>query len=160
MGKSLIGPTPVKAVGVTDQHSQLQLYIEGPFDKLITFISIEKFKNDINIGHYRKHFLSDKSIAKLFKSEENATRLALTKNKRANCSFILPEISSYFLGQLIYILEMATVFLGFLFNIDPFNQPGVELGKNLTYSLMGKKGFKEKKTEIEKEIRKSSKFVC
>ncbi len=160
LGKSFIGPTPVKAVGVTDQHSQLQLYIDGPFDKLITFVSVEKFSKDVKIGCYPSHFLSNRSITKLFKSEENATILALTKRKRVNCSFIVPAIEPYYLGQLIYILEMATAFLGFLFKIDPFNQPGVELGKRLTYALMGKQDYKKEKAKIEKEIKDNSKYIC
>ena len=145
-----IGPTPVKALGVTDQHSQLQLYMEGPYDKIITFLSVSEFNFQMKIPGFYNHYLGNHTLNELLKSEEKATLLALTQNKRPNCTLVLPKICAYTLGQLIYLLEMATVCLGELFDIDPLNQPGVELGKELTYALMGREGYEERRKEIEK----------
>ncbi|MCK5534007.1 glucose-6-phosphate isomerase [bacterium] len=148
-----VGPTPVKALGVTDQHSQMQLYMEGPFDKIITFLSVSKFGLQMEIPGFYNHYLKGHTLQELLKSEEKATSLALTQNNRPNVSLVLPQINEHTIGQLIYLLEMATVCMGELFGIDALNQPGVELGKELTYALMGRAGYEEKKKELEqKEI--------
>ncbi|OQA89501.1 MAG: Glucose-6-phosphate isomerase [Elusimicrobia bacterium ADurb.Bin231] len=151
-----IGPTPVKALGVTDQHSQVQLYIEGPYDKIITFLSVENYRAKVVIPSSKeKHYLEKHTLNELIKSEEIATRVALTKQNRPNCTINLPEISEYTIGQLIYMLELSTAYIGSLFEIDAFDQPGVELGKVLTYGLMGRSGFEKEKEEIEEFLEKS-----
>ncbi len=145
-----IGPTPVKALGATDQHSQIQLYIEGPFDKIITFLSVSRYRTNVRIpktGY--KHYLEGHSLNELIKSEEDATRIALTKEKRPNLTIEIPKIDEENIGGLIYLLELATAYAGELFEINTFDQPGVELGKHLTYGLMGRSGFEERKKEIE-----------
>ena len=155
-GNSLfVGQTPVKALGATDQHSQVQLYVEGPNDKYFVFVGVKKFAKDIKIhaGFESKksiNYLSGHTMGELFHAEQKATTLALTKAKRPNSTIWLPEISENSIGQLLYMLELATAFAGYLLEIDPFNQPGVEEGKKLTYALMGRPGFEEKKAEIEK----------
>ena len=144
-----VGPTPIKALGVTDQHSQAQLYIEGPYDKIITFLSVEKFGKTVKIPKVdKKHYLGGHSLNELLKSEEQATRLALTQQGRPNCSIILPEINEFSIGQLIYMLELATAYAGELFDINAFDQPGVELGKQLTYALLGRPGYDDKRKEL------------
>ncbi len=157
-----VGPTPVKALGVTDQHSQLQLYIEGPFDKVITFLvvrnhsremPIPKLYSDIkDISHLGNH-----SLNQLFCAEGIATELALTKNERSNCSIILAEINPFTIGQLLFLFEVQTVFTGWLFRINPLDQPGVEDGKKLTYGLMGRSGFEHKRKEAEEGLLKKQK---
>ncbi|MFH0948787.1 MAG: glucose-6-phosphate isomerase [Elusimicrobiota bacterium] len=150
-----VGPTPVKALGVTDQHSQVQLYIEGPHDKIITFLSVEKYRTNVLIPPTKeKHYLEGHTLNELIKSEEEATRVALTKQSRPNCTIILPEVSEYTIGQLFYMLELATAYIGELFEINAFDQPGVELGKVLTYGLMGRPGFEKEKKEIEEFLAK------
>lgn len=144
------GPTPIKSLGATDQHSQIQLYIEGPYDKIITFLSVKNFRATVRIpkvGH--NHYLEGHSLNELLKSEEEATRIALTKEKRPNLTIELPCIDEENIGGLLYLLELATAYAGELFEINAFDQPGVELGKQLTYGLMGRSGFEEKKKEIE-----------
>ncbi len=159
------GPTPVKALGATDQHSQLQLYIEGPRDKAITFLMVEKFRSDITIPRaYPKiadiSYLGGKSFGQLLNSEARATALALSKNGRPNCSFLIPEISPRTVGQLVFLLETATAYAGGLFGINPMDQPGVEEGKRYTYGLMGRAGFENRKAEAEKfEAGNSSRYV-
>jgi len=151
------GLTPVKALGATDQHSQGQLYIEGPYDKVVTFVRVDKFRQDVAMpGNFSDidamSYLSGQKISRLLNSEQKATEMALAANKRANMTITLPEISEYTVGQLLYLLEVETAFIGELYNINAFDQPGVELGKVLTYSMMGRKGFKDrvKKLKISK----------
>lgn len=155
------GLTPVKALGATDQHSQVQLYIEGPYDKVITFIKTDKFRNDILIpSNFNEeesiNYLSNKKMSALLNAEQLATEMALAKNQRPSMTITLPEISEFTLGQLIYLLEVETTFIGELYNINAFDQPGVELGKILTYAFMGRKGYKDKLKQfaIKKEIKK------
>jgi len=147
-----IGPTPVKSLGVTDQHSQVQLYMEGPYDKIISFLELEDFGVQIEIPKIYDDiagvsYLGGHSLNKLLKTEKMATELALTKRGRMNKSIILPVLNEYTIGQLIFMLELQTAMAGELFNINAFNQPGVELGKHYTYGVLGRDGFSEKASE-------------
>ncbi|MEW5924539.1 MAG: glucose-6-phosphate isomerase [Candidatus Zixiibacteriota bacterium] len=151
---SRVGPTPVKALGVTDQHSQLQLYIQGKMDKVITFVAVEKFNADLTIphafpGYPSIEYLGGSTIAELFEAERKATELSLTKNSRLNCTIYLPQINPYTLGQLFYFFEMSVIVLGRLYGVNPLNQPGVEESKDYAKGLMGRKGYEGKKTEVE-----------
>lgn len=144
-----VGPTPIKALGVTDQHSQLQLYREGPNDKIIVFLSVEKFGCVIKIPKFKEpHYLCGHTLNELFKAEEKATIASLTQAKRPNMSIVLEKIDEETIGELIYMLELATAYAGELFNIDAFNQPGVVLGKNYTYALLGRKGYEKYLDEL------------
>ncbi len=128
------GQTPVKALGATDQHSQIQLYVEGPFDKVVTFLKVEKFKTAVNIPQVFKDkkeisYLGGHSLNELMNIEMEGTEYALTKNNRPNCTITFPEVNPSAIGQIMYMLEVSTAFAGGLYNIDPFDQPGVEEGK-------------------------------
>lgn len=163
LGKENKGLTPYPSLGTTDQHSQLQLWMQGPPDKVIIFIKIEDYGTDIIIPDVFKdieglNYLSGHTLSELIKAEQEATELALAKAKRPNMTIIVPEIIPYYIGQLFHFFELATAFTGFLYRINPFNQPGVEEGKNLTYGIMGKKGFEEKKKEVETQRRKKDKW--
>lgn len=139
LGKKVdVGPTPVKSVGTTDQHSQIQLYMEGPNDKIITFLKVDKNTPELELN-FKGHFLGDKSMRKLFNAECEATQQALSKAKRPNLRFDIPKIDPYNVGEMLYQLEMACCIMGGMLGVDPFNQPGVELGKKLTYEMLGKK---------------------
>ncbi|PKN02289.1 MAG: glucose-6-phosphate isomerase [Elusimicrobia bacterium HGW-Elusimicrobia-1] len=150
-GKTInVGPTPVKALGATDQHSQVQLYIEGPYDKVVVFLSAGKFRKSApipKVGY--SHYLEGRSLGELIKCEEDATRTALAKEQRANMTIDIPTIDEENIGGLLYMLELATAYAGELFDINAFDQPGVELGKQLTYGLMGRAGFETQKKDIE-----------
>ena len=163
LGKENKGLTPYPSLGTTDQHSQLQLWTEGPQDKVIIFIRINDYGVDIKIPDIFKgtegfNYLSGHTLSELIKAEEEATELALAKAGRPNMTIIIPQIDAYHLGQLFHFFEIATAFTGALFGINPFNQPGVEEGKNLTYGMMGKKGFEEKRKEVEKHRKKRRKW--
>jgi len=149
------GPTPVKAVGATDQHSQIQLYAEGPRDKVVTFIQVEKFRTPLSIPKgYSKlkdlAYLSGHDFGELLNAEQRATAMSLAKNGRPNCCFIIPQINAPALGQMIFLLETATAYAGGLFGVNPMDQPGVEEGKRYVYGLMGKDGFANRAVEVEK----------
>jgi glucose-6-phosphate isomerase len=163
LGKDNKGLTPYPSLGTTDQHSQLQLWIEGPQDKVIIFIRINDYGADIKLPGVFKdveglNYLSGHTLSELIKAEEEATELALTKAGRPNMTITIPKIDAYHLGQLFHFFELATAFTGFLFEINPFNQPGVEEGKKLTYGIMGKKGFEEKRKEVEEYRKKKHKW--
>lgn len=157
------GQTPVKAIGTNDQHSQIQLYMEGPNDKTITFIRLEKFRNEIlmprvSIDNDSLSYLGGRTMNELIHAEQTATELALTKNSRPNSRITLSEVSPYTIGALLYMFEVQTAFSGGLYNINSFDQPGVEEGKVMTYAMMGRRGYEEKKKEIE-EMAKRARFT-
>jgi glucose-6-phosphate isomerase len=149
-----VGQTPVKALGTTDQHSQVQLYTEGPNDKVFTFLTVESFKHDYTIPNLHPEreevsYLGDRELSELLNAERFATEIALTKAGRPNCNLVFPQIDAYHLGQFIMLYEIQTVFTGKLLHINPLDQPGVEAGKIATYALMGKAGFDMERAEIE-----------
>jgi glucose-6-phosphate isomerase len=151
------GQTPVKALGTTDQHSQVQLYTEGPYDKVVTFLTVEKFRHEQTIpALYSEReevaYLGGKTLGELLNTERLATEIALVEAGRPNCTITFPEINEYALGEFIFMYEVQTVFTGKLLNIDPLDQPGVEAGKIATYAMMGKKGFEQRAKEIREYI--------
>jgi len=148
-----IGPTPVKALGTTDQHSQVQLYREGPNDKLFTFLQVSNFDKDIKIGpapDYAQElgFLAGKDLSELLNNEKMATEYALLESERPCLTVVFPEVNAYTVGQFIYLFEVTTSFAGALFNINPYDQPAVELGKEAAFALMGREGYEELAMEI------------
>jgi glucose-6-phosphate isomerase len=150
-----VGPTPVKALGVTDQHSQIQLYVEGPFDKIVTFLAVDRYQNDLPFpGAYADlgslGYFAGASMSQLIQAERKATAVALTRNHRPNMTFTLPEVNPFTVGQLLYALEVQTVFSGALYQINPFDQPGVEEGKIATYALMNRPGYADRIPQIER----------
>lgn len=155
LGKHGFGITPYPSLGTVDQHSQLQLWMEGPEDKVVIFIKVMDYGADIKIPHIFKDiegisYLGGRTLSELMKAEEESTELALSKNKRPNMTISIPSVDPYHIGQLFHFFEIATAFTGLLYGINPFNQPGVEEGKNFTYGMMGKKGFEDRREEVEK----------
>ena len=158
------GQTPVKALGVTDQHSQIQLYREGPFDKVITFIAVDNFRNDVMIPEGLPefpdvNFLCGNTMGTLLNTERKATEYALAKKKRLNRTIVVPEVNAYTLGQILMLFMMETAFVGAMLNIDTFNQPGVEEGKNATYAMFGRKGYEAKKAELDSAKAKTDRYI-
>jgi glucose-6-phosphate isomerase len=140
-----VGPTPIKALGTTDQHSQVQLYREGPNDKLFTFLQVKHFNSDLAMGPApdcagELGFLASKKMSALLNNEKKATEYALLQDERPCLTVLFDQINAHTVGQFIYLFEVTTSFVGALFNINPYDQPAVELGKEATFALMGKKG--------------------
>jgi glucose-6-phosphate isomerase len=149
------GPTPVKSLGATDQHSQVQLYMEGPFDKTITFLTARERGEDLRIpGLYADiaelGYLGGHSLGELLQVEMEATEAALTRRGRMNMRLEIPALDARSLGGLLFLLQVATVYAGGLYDVDPLDQPGVELGKQLTYGIMGRAGFESHREEWER----------
>ncbi len=141
-----VGPTPLGAVGPTDQHSQVQLFMEGPYDKVITFMGLDRFPEDLTIPALPGlpadlAYLPGHTLAELLHAEYEATAAALARMGRMNCSLHLPELNAAALGEAIMFFQLATGYAGVWYGVDPFDQPGVELGKQLTYAAMGRPGF-------------------
>jgi glucose-6-phosphate isomerase len=159
------GSTPVKAVGVVDQHSQLQLYMEGPYDKVITFLTIKRFSKEVSIveGNDIESdlvYLKGHSLNNVMKAEFEGTRIALTEQKRPNGTIILDELSAFTLGQLFYLFELQTAYGGTFYNVNAFDQPGVEAGKINAFAMLGKKGFEQRKNEIDIHLQRVQKKYC
>jgi glucose-6-phosphate isomerase len=143
-----VGPLPVKSLGVTDQHSQLQLYSEGPDDKIITFLGVKEFQNDLTIPAPDAEaaalsYLAGHTIGELMWAEQKGTAWALAERGHPSVTITLDRVDAYHVGALLYMLEMATAISGELYDIDAFNQPGVELSKKATYALMGRPGYED-----------------
>ncbi|MBQ5488379.1 MAG: glucose-6-phosphate isomerase, partial [Clostridia bacterium] len=158
------GQTPVKSLGVTDQHSQVQLYTDGPFDKTITFLGVMNFRTEVTIPHAfddipNVAFLSGHTLNELITAERIATEHAVTVSGHMNKTVLIPEVNEFTLGQLLMLFEMQTAFAGELLGIDAFDQPGVEEGKNATYALLGKPGYDEKLAELKSSAVKQEKYV-
>lgn len=158
------GQTPVKSIGVTDQHSQVQLYTEGPSDKVITFIGVGNYRTRVEIpGGYDDipslSFLKGHTFNELILTEQSATEYAINASQKWSRTITLSRLNANTLGQLLYFFEMETAFAGELLNINAYDQPGVEEGKNATYALMGRKGYETKKEELDKKQPKSQKYI-
>ncbi len=148
-----VGQTPVKALGATDQHSQVQLYMEGPYDKLINFIAVERYAEEAPIPTAYADlegvsYLGGHTMAELIQAEQQATAIALSEAGQPNITHIFPEINAFTLGQFFMLMEMQTAIAGELYDINAFDQPGVEAGKINTYALLGRRGFEERRAAI------------
>ncbi len=135
VGKSaIVGITPEVSTGATDQHSKLQLWVDGPADKFFIFLGVKKFATDVKIKTAPSAFayLKGKSLSQILHAELAGTVQALSEQGRPLAVFDLPEISARTLGYLLYFFELEVAFLGHALGVDPYDQPGVERGKELT----------------------------
>lgn len=128
------GPTPIAALGATDQHSQIQLYMEGPRDKVVTFIEIEQFASKLRVGKLPAmssslQHLENRPLQDLIHAERRATADALTSQRRPNGTLFLPKLDAYHLGALMQMFMLATAYLGEFMDVNAYDQPGVEEGK-------------------------------
>jgi glucose-6-phosphate isomerase len=146
LGKDGKGSTPHGAVGTTDQHSQVQLYMQGPQDKVIEIVEVENHPRDLEIPEAYEElegvgYLGGHTMAELLNVECDATRRALTEAGRPNCTIRLSELNEANLGYLFQALEVQTAIAGALYSVNAFDQPGVEAGKQITYKRMGRPGY-------------------
>jgi len=154
------GQTPIKTIGVTDQHSQLQLYSEGIKDKLIMFITVEKNLYDEKVVGdmpFAKH-LNGTTLKTLLDYEYNSTAYSLTTLDRPNYTVSLPAITEESMGEFIFYMEMMTAYMGEMMNIDAYDQPGVELSKIYTKACLKLKGYEEEGKKIYKFSRDKKHF--
>ncbi len=149
------GTTAVRAIGTTDQHAQVQLFREGPYDKLINFVRLLSPSEDLEIPAVRGlealDYLFGRSFFELLDAEAKATAHALAKAGQPNYTLTLEQLDAYHLGWLLQHLMWQTAFLGELWNINAFDQPWVELGKEYTYALMGRRGWESLAQELRAE---------
>lgn len=158
------GPTPIRAVGVTDQHSQVQLYVEGPHDKWFTFLAVEGHDHALEIPRAYEDiealaYLGGRKLSELFQAEREGTRIALTEASRPHCSLIFPRVDAHSVGQYLYLMELAVAVMGELYDVDAFDQPGVEAGKLAAYALMGRAGHEERRRRIEAAAAREPRIV-
>lgn len=148
------GPTPIGAVGSTDQHSQLQLFIEGPRDKLFTFIAVEEpTREPIRIppGEADLAYLGGHHLAEILDGQRRSTAIALAQRDRPSLTIHLRRVDAFGLGALFFLYEAATAIAGELMQIDAFDQPGVEEGKRYVSGLLGRPGYETAASSLEDE---------
>jgi glucose-6-phosphate isomerase len=159
------GQTAVRARGSADQHSHLQLYLDGPRDKVVLFLRVDDHGEPLDIPAAYQDIeeigcLGGNSLASLLNGSQHATELALARRGRPSATLTLPTVNPFTVGQLVYLLEMATVATGWLAGVDPFGQPAIEEAKELTFGLMGRPGFEERRAEIESWVaEKDPRFI-
>lgn len=150
------GPTPIAALGATDQHSQVQLFMEGPFDKVITFLTVADQGQEVAIPALDGMpedlaCLGGQTLGALLHAEYEATSAALAQMGRMNCTVALPDVSPATIGELLMFFQLATGYAGCWYGVNPFDQPGVELGKRLTFGALGRVGFEAPDREPDTE---------
>jgi glucose-6-phosphate isomerase len=161
------GFTPIKALGTTDQHSQVQLYREGPNDKVFALLEVEAAgwkSSDVTIptglGVEAISYLEGKSMAALLNAEKRATEFALVESKRPNFTIRFPKIDEVHVGQFIYLWEMVTAYAGLMLNIDAYDQPAVETGKVATFGLMGRAGYEKHLKAVEATLTPTNRVIA
>lgn len=148
------GFTPIKALGTTDQHSQVQLYREGPNDKVLGMVGVDSFGADdvmipTGLGVEALGYLEGKPMSGLLNAERRATEYAFVASQRPNYTIRFPKVDAYHVGEFIWLWQMATAYAGLLLNIDAYDQPAVELGKQATFALMGRPGYEDLRKEVD-----------
>lgn len=157
------GATPIKALGVTDQHSQIQLYREGPNDKVIGFVVVETCDDDVcipaGLGVENLSYLEGTHLSELLAAEKKATEYALVESQRPNFTITLPRLDAHCVGQFIQMWEIATAYAGLMLNINTYDQPAVETGKVATFGLMGRPGYEDWKDKVEQTLHGSTHII-
>jgi glucose-6-phosphate isomerase len=147
-----VGPTPLGALGATDQHSKVQLFMEGPPDKTVTFIEVDEGSTDVEIPKLHQDipelaYLGGHRLSELLDIERRATAGALAVRGRPNMTLTLDRVDAWHVGALLMFLEMATAYAGHLYGVNAFDQPGVELGKQFTYAMLGRADAEQARQE-------------
>ena len=144
LGKDGKGSTPIAAIGPVDQHSQLQLFRDGPNDALYTLLSTDTKAKGPVAPRERAHalgldYLAGRSIGDLVDAEHRAVAQTLSRNKRAVRTMHVPKIDEFSFGALMMHFMLETILMGRLMQVDPFDQPGVEEGKVLAREYLAGK---------------------
>lgn len=157
------GPTPLPALGATDQHSQVQLFMEGPLDKTVTLIAVNGRTADGPIPSRHADipelaYIGGHTLGELLDVERRATAGALAARGRFNATITLDAVDAWHVGALMQTFALATAYAGELYGVDAFNQPGVELGKNFAYAMLGKPGSDTARAEWDALPKPNSKY--
>lgn len=140
-----VGLTPIGLIGALDQHSFLQLIIEGPRDKFVTFIKIEDFKNNLSVpditlqGIEKTNFINTKTFNRLINAQCDATMQSLIDMNIDTDIITLDHVSPQNIGVLVMYYEILTSAVGVMLHINTYDQPGVELGKQILYKNLQNK---------------------
>ncbi|MFC6733774.1 glucose-6-phosphate isomerase [Haladaptatus sp. DYSN1] len=155
LGKDGMGQTPVRALGATDQHSQLQLYRAGPNDKLVTLVrSQERDDREIpETGAEELAYLSGNSLGELLDAEFRATEASLAAASQPNVRIEIGRVDAVGIGDLLYSMEAACILAGELYSVETFTQPAVEWGKRAARGLLGGGDFAEAQAVADKETK-------
>lgn len=142
LGKDGKGQAAIPAVGASDQHSQLQLFLEGPNDKALLFMRVETHRPDIRLGefeweHFGAGYVQGKTLGEIINAQQAGTAQACTERERPNATLTLPLLDASILGELVMGLEIATSYAGWAFGVNPYDQPAVELGKRISRRMLG-----------------------
>ncbi len=153
-GGAHVGPTPIPALGATDQHSQVQLFMEGPQDKTVTFITTVGHDADVTIPKAFSDieelgYLAGHTLGQLLDVEQVATAGALAKRGRPSMTLTLDKVDAWHVGALFMMFGIATVYGGHLYGVNPLDQPGVELGKQYTFAKLGRAGYDAARAEFD-----------
>jgi glucose-6-phosphate isomerase len=160
-----VGPTPIAARGATDQHSQLQLYAEGPADKVFLLLSARSRGVELSMpggpvaAAPEYAYLVGRGMGELLDAEMRGTVASLTRRQRPNGTVLLDRIEAPQLGALLLLLEAATAFAGPLYGVDPYDQPGVEEAKRLAYAALGRPGYEEMARALEQAPAPDPRYV-
>lgn len=169
------GFTPIKALGTTDQHSQVQLYREGPNDKVIGFMEVDQFgdhahtdwggdfKIPTGLGVDALSYLEGQSFAELLNAEKRATEYALVESERPNFTLKFEGSASGIaadeVGEFINLWQITTAYAGLMLNIDAYDQPAVETGKLATFGLMGRGGYADWKSKVDARLAPTERVI-
>ncbi|MCP3983072.1 MAG: glucose-6-phosphate isomerase [bacterium] len=149
-GQRGVGPTPLPAKGTTDQHSQVQLFVEGPADKLVVFVTTRRDRRSVVVpGEGPASYLESVELGSLLRAEQQGTAVALARAGRPSLCWELPEITPAALGQLLVALETQTVYQAKLYGVNAYDQPGVEAGKIAAFALIGREGYEQERAAVE-----------
>src|SRR5262249_32621806 len=163
------GFTPIKALGTTDQHSQAQLYREGPNDKVFCFLDVAPEKADPSLnddlvipsglGVESIQYLEGKRMAQLLAAEKRGTEYSFVESQRPNFTITFPKLDAFHVGAFIYLWEVVTAYAGLMLNINTYDQPAVELLKQATFGLMGRAGYEKFQRSVNTTLAASSRTL-
>jgi glucose-6-phosphate isomerase len=159
------GPTPIKALGTTDQHSQVQLYREGPNDKFTIFLDVAKHPGKVRVPDVFEDvpgltYLRKTQLSKILSAEKKATEYAMAYSDRPTVTIQFNSITPQSVGEFIYLYEFVTSMAGELLNINAYDQPAVELGKKATFALLGREGYEDLAKEMKPFMRVDSRYLA
>ncbi|MBK8206750.1 MAG: glucose-6-phosphate isomerase [Planctomycetes bacterium] len=142
LGKDGKGQTAIRAAGATDQHAQVQLFMEGPNDKLLVFVRIEKHEPDVAIGEFEWdlfgcRFVEGRTLGQVINAQQAGTAQAATERGRPNATLVLPRLDAGTVGELIMGLMAATTYAAKVLGVNAYDQPSVELGKRISRQMLG-----------------------